>query len=227
MTDTSSVRLEPQLLAELNDLLQLDYDAVQAYTVAIERLKDADNRNTLASYREDHERHIRELSQLIRSRGGDPINLPHLPTGVFKLAVQGAGAAGGDKGLLLAFKSNERQVRDKYRRAANRAHDPEVSAIIRRAADDEQRHYSWALERLEDMGAGVNSTLGRAENAFEVGHARMADAVEHAEKRAMEAGERAKRGIGRMLRDNPAKVAAIAIGAGAAVAGVVRSLRNR
>ncbi len=227
MTETTNVQMDPSLLAELNDLLQLDYDAVQAYTVAIERLGDVEAKNAIAAFREDHERHIRDLTQLIRSRGGDPINLPHLPTGIFKLAVQGVGAAGGDKGILLAYKSNERQVRDKYRRAANRAHDPEVTAIIRRSADDEQRHYTWALERLEDMGVGVGTPLGRASGAFETGHARMADAVEHAEKRAMEVGERARRGIGAMIRENPAKVTALALGAGAAVASVVRAMRRK
>lgn len=227
MTEATNVQLDPSLLAELNDLLQLDYDAIQAYTVAVERLGDVESKNAIAAFREDHERHISELTQLIRSRGGDPINLPHLPTGIFKLAIQGVGAAGGDKGILLAYKSNERQARDKYRRAADRAHDPEVQALIQRAADDEQRHYSWALERLEDMGLGVGTPLGRASGAFEAGHARMADAVEHAEKRAMEMGERARRGIGTMIRENPAKVTALALGAGAAVAGVMRAIRRR
>ncbi len=227
MAESTQTQMDAGLLAELNDLLQLDYDSVQAYTVAIERLRDSEARTTIASFREDHERHIREITEVMRTRGGEPINLPHLPTGVFKLAVQGVGAAGGDKGVLLAFKSNERQARDKYRRASNRAHDPEVATLLRRGADDEQRHYSWVLEQLETLGVGAGTTAGRIENAFEVGHARMADAVEYAEKRAMEAGERTRRGVRRLVKDHPARAAAIAVGAGAAVVGIVRALRGR
>lgn len=227
MVESTQTRMDPALLAELNDLLQLDYDSVQAYTVAIERLRDGEARSTIASFREDHERHIREITEVIRSRGGEPINLPHLPTGVFKLAVQGVGAAGGEKGILLAYKSNERQARDKYRRASNRTHDPEVGTILRLAAEDEQRHYSWVLERLEELGVGASTATGRIENAFEIGHARMADAVEHAEKRAMEAGERTRRGLKSLVKDHPARAAALAVGAGAAVVGVMRALRGR
>ncbi len=90
---------EIRLVADLNDLLQLDHDAVAAYDVAISKLEDRDHADQIAGFRRDHERHIRELTELIRAHGGVPIQTPHLPTGVFKLAMQGVGAAGGDPGL--------------------------------------------------------------------------------------------------------------------------------
>ena len=123
---SSGVR-EAVLVAELNDLLQLDYDAVGAYTLAISALRDRNLRNTLIGFRQDHERHIAELVELIRARGGLPVRMPHFPTGIFKLLVQAAGSvggmvggiAGGDRTCLLAFIANETQARDKYRRHAN------------------------------------------------------------------------------------------------------------
>jgi rubrerythrin len=202
------------LTAELNDLLRLDHDAVQAYTLAIKLLGNEEYKRRLEAFRADHERHIDELSQLIRSRDGTPLELPHLPSGVFKLAVQAIGAAGGDRAVLLAFKANERQVRDKYRRAARAVHPGDVTSVLARAADDEARHYAWVLETLEDLGVTPDSATGRAERAFEVAHARAADVMEGAERQAMVAVQRA----GRTLRDdiinNPISSALLAVGVG-------------
>src|SRR5207237_4367847 len=100
-------------IADLNDLLQLDHDAVQAHTIAIDAVRDARYRETLVEYRADHKRHIEELAGLVRERGGLPVELSHV-TGPLKLAVQSLGAVPNDVTLLLAFKAVEGQVRDKY-----------------------------------------------------------------------------------------------------------------
>jgi rubrerythrin len=189
------VRTDAGLAAELNDLLQLDHDAVQAYGVAIAAVTAPELRSTLERFRHHHERHIEELSALIRARGGVPIELPHIPTGFFKLAVQKVGALGSDREILLAFKANERQVRDKYRRHADAPHDPEVAAVLRRAALDEGEHYAWAQTELERLGVRQDGVMGRGEAGFERVHARAADAIEAGERRVMEAAESARRQI--------------------------------
>jgi rubrerythrin len=219
------------LVAELNDLLKLDHDAVQAYTLAIRLLVSAEHKRQLEEFRADHERHIDELSQLIRSRDGTPLELPHLPSGAFKLAVQAIGggarvAGGGDRAVLLAFKANERQVRDKYRRAARATHPSDVTSVLARAAEDESRHYRWALETLEDLGLSPDSVTARAEQAFEVAHARAADAMESAERQAMLAVQ----GAGRTLRDdiirNPISSALLAVGVGFVAATLLGGARS-
>jgi rubrerythrin len=214
------------LAAELNDLLMLDHDAVQAYTLAIRLLENPDYKRQLEEFRADHERHIDELSQLIRSRDGVPLELPHLPSGVFKLAVQAIGAAGGDRAVLLAFKANERQVRDKYRRSARAVHPADVTSVLARGAEDEARHYEWALETLWELGVTPDSATGRAERAFEVVHARAADVVEGAEREAM----RAAQGAARTLRDdiinNPIGSALLAVGVGFVAATIFGGARS-
>src|SRR3712207_4494291 len=125
------------LTANLNDLLQLDVDAVQAYALAIRQLQSSSRKQTLRRYQADHKRHITALKRLIRAHGGAPVAVSHIPTGPFKLAMQATGSLGGDKAVLLAFKSNERQVRDKYRRAADGDGLPaDVSRVLKRAAAD-------------------------------------------------------------------------------------------
>ena len=213
-TQIDTTASDTALVAELNDLLKLDHDAVQAYTLAIRLVENADYKRQLEEFRADHQRHIDELTQLIRSRDGVPLELPHLPSGVFKLAVQAVGGAGGDRAVLLAFKANERQVRDKYRRAARAVHPADVTSVLARGADDEARHYAWSLATLEELGVSPGSMTARAENAFEVAHARAADVMEGAERQAMLAVQ----GAGRTLRDdiirNPISSALLAVSVG-------------
>jgi rubrerythrin len=215
------------LTAELNDLLMLDHDAVQAYSLAIRLLDDARYKRQIEEFRADHQRHIEELSQLIRSRDGIPLEMPHIPSGAFKLAVQAVGAgAGGDRAVLLAFKANERQVRDKYRRAARTPHPADVTSVLARAADDEARHYEWALETLWELGVTPDSATGRAERAFEVAHARAADVMEGAEREALRVAQGAARTLRDEIIDNPLSSALLAVGVGFVAATILGGARS-
>lgn len=186
---------EAQLVAELNDLLQLDHDAVAAYDLAIRSLQGQAYRDAIGAFKGDHERHIEELTRLIRDHGGVPVQIPHLPTSIFKLLVQATGALGrGDASVLLAFKTNERQSRDKYRRAAERiTADPQVAVVLGRAAADEARHYAWALQELDELGFGPETTARRVESVVEIAHARMGDVIESVEREGMAAAEAMRR----------------------------------
>jgi rubrerythrin len=181
-----------RLIAELNDLLQLDFDAIAAYTVAIGRVESVTYRETLEGFRRDHERHVRELSELVRAQGGTPVEGPHVPTGTFKLAVQGAGV-GSDRSLILAFKANEGQSVEKYRRHADRPHAPKVREVLERAARDEEKHYEWAVSRLKRLDAGPNTAVGKAEAAFEAVHGATASVAEALERKVMEVVEKVKK----------------------------------
>lgn len=211
---TTTTPTDFALVAELNDLLQLDHDAVAAYTLAIKSLDSEAYRQTVRQFRGDHERHIDELTPLIRLHGGTPMQLPHIPSGAFKLAVQAAGDLGSDRAVITAFKANERQVRDKYRRAATRLDDRDVAPVLSRAADDEARHYAWALETLEELGFDPKSATGRAERAFEKVHKGVADTMEGGERRAMKATARARAALRKPRTKKLVGAALLAIGAG-------------
>ncbi len=183
------------LLADLTDLLQLEFDALPAYWVAIAGLRRPDLRETLEAYRTDHERHVHDLSAQIRQLGGVPLTLPHLPTGLLKLGVQMAGLPGGDRAVLLAFVSNEWQSQEKYARYAVRPYPAELSALLRRHATDEARHYAWACGALEELGWGTDTAIGQATQAFARFHGTTADAIEALGRTAMEAMVRAWRPV--------------------------------
>ncbi|MBD0271303.1 MAG: ferritin-like domain-containing protein [Acetobacteraceae bacterium] len=181
------------LLADLTDLLQLEFDALPAYSVAIAGLRRPDLRQALEAFRADHERHVRDLSSQIRKLGGVPLTLPHLPTGLLKLGVQMAGLPGGDRSVLLAFVSNEWQSQEKYARYAARSYPSELAALLQRHAEDEARHYAWATGALEELGCGADTTVGQAVQAFARFHGTTADAVEALGRTALEATVRALR----------------------------------
>jgi hypothetical protein len=181
------------LIATLNDLLQLEHDALPAYGLAIAGLRTGRYRDALSSFRDDHRRHVLELTRLIRQRGGVPIGVPHVPTGILKLMVQMAGLPGGERAVLLAFRANEWQSQMKYGRKAALETPPEVGEVLRRAAADEARHYIWAVDTLEELGLGSGTMVGMANGAFARFHGLMAEGIEAGERLGLEALARLSR----------------------------------
>ena len=237
--DTDTTRLDAghappataEILEGLNDLLQLDHDAVGAYEIAMEKLEDRDHADQIAGFRRDHERHIRELNELIEELGGEPKNQPHA-TGPFKLALQSLGALAGDRGILMAFRTNELQVRTKYDAYAAKANQwpTAIKRVVDACALDEERHYRWVSDVLgkdenqaldavdaarERAMAGVRP-IDKVSDAAGTAKDRLLDATETARERVLDAADTAR---GRMQD-----------AAGAArerVAGGVDAVRNR
>jgi rubrerythrin len=225
--------LGPTQIAMLNDLLQLDHDALQSYELAINELEGTAYRETVRRFRGDHERHVTELTALIRRYGGMPIEMPH-PTGVLKLATQGAGAlGGGDTHVLMAFRNNERQARDKYARAAALGEWPaDVASTVRVAAADEARHYDWVDTTLQSLGVTDDTALGKLSRGVEAVNAGTANAIEAVGTKGMAAVEAARRavgrasGMGRVVTERPLVAAAAAIGVGALAAALLGGRRR-
>lgn len=150
-----------------------------------------------------------------------PIALSHVPTGPFKLAMQASASLGGDRAVLLAFKSNERQTRDKYARAAAKRGLPaDVARALTRAAGDERRHYEWAEKSLQQLSAGRRTAVGKVVAVVEVANARTVDAVEEVEKPIMTALEGVRRGA-KAAAKHPLRTAAVATAVAGSVAGAV------
>ena len=229
MASRKSAMKDTLLTTTLNDLLQTDVDAISAYSLVIRQLESKVRKESVRRYQGDHRRHVRELKRLIQAHGGAAIAVSHIPTGPFKLAMQAMGSAGGDRAVLLAFKTNERQGRDKYRRAAaTRGLPRDVARVLKRASRDEQRHYQWAEKQLEQLHAGRRTAAGKAAGVMEVANARTVDAIEEGEKQIMTALEATRRGVRPAAKHplrTPAIAAAVTTAAGAAVA--LRGSRRR
>lgn len=59
------VGIQADFAKALRELVELDYDAVEAYKVAIKRLKNRKYKDRLQQFKKDHERHINELNTVL------------------------------------------------------------------------------------------------------------------------------------------------------------------
>ncbi|WP_394841395.1 ferritin-like domain-containing protein [Pendulispora brunnea] len=150
------VGTQKDLVSLLNQLLELDYDAIEAYKAAIARLKDTSDRAQLASFMHDHERHVRELGDAIVGMGSRPSNGPDVKQVLTKGKVV-LSALIGDRLILMAMKTNENDTNTAYERAVNRTDLPQdLRAVLERNLTDERRHRAWIAQRIEVLNAAAH-----------------------------------------------------------------------
>lgn len=132
----------------LCDLIELDFDAIEAYQASIDRLEDFMVQQQMRAFLADHERHVRELTTVVESLGGSA------PTkGDFKRVLTKGkvviGQIAGDRGILMAMKSNEDDTNQAYEQAARRHDLPaDTRDLLQRNLADERRHRAWIEDRL-------------------------------------------------------------------------------
>ena len=133
----------------LNDLIALDFDAIEAYEAAISRLTMTSDKEQLTRFMEDHERHTRDLAELVRELGEEPQRKVDIKVVLTKGKVVIAGL-GSDENVLAAMKSNEDDTNEAYERAVLQ---PGLSdrclAVLQTNLADERRHREWIERRLQ------------------------------------------------------------------------------
>lgn len=145
------VGMERDLSSLLEDLIELDFDAVEAYQAAIDRLEDATAREKLTEFKGDHVRHTEELGKLLRESGREPPKKGDIKRILTKGKVVIAGLA-GDKAILMAMKTNEDDTNKAYERAVNNDAAPAtIKEVLRANLADERRHRQWIEDRLKSM----------------------------------------------------------------------------
>jgi uncharacterized protein (TIGR02284 family) len=155
--------VSPKLVHDLNELISLDLDAIEAYEAAIVRLNDAGDKAELERFKADHRRHVTDLTPLVREMGGEATTSPDFKRLLTKGKVVVMGVA-GDSGVLEAMKSNEETTTKVYDKARNQPELPmQARTIIERNFADEQRHFAWLEQRLSGLRrdkktAGVRHT---------------------------------------------------------------------
>lgn len=134
----------------LEELIKLDFDAVEAYEAAIERLEDAESRRMLNEFCEDHRRHTRNLGEHLRNAGHTPPKGPDAKRILTQGKVVIAGLA-GDKAILKAMKSNEDDTNAAYERAGNKDLPQEIHRTVLGNLEDERRHRAWIERKISQL----------------------------------------------------------------------------
>ena len=138
----------------LKQLIRVDFDAVEAFRTAVNKISDPTSELQLTSFLHDHERHIEELGAALWSLNATPPAKGDakrvLAHGKVVLA-----ALAGDKAILRAMKTNEDDTNTAYEQATSRDDlTPEVRDVLARSMQDERRHRNWIVSRIEQMEAG-------------------------------------------------------------------------
>ena len=129
-----------EMAKELFDLAQLDVDAMHAYSTAISSIDVPMVRETMIRFREDHERHVNQLSVTIRNFGGTPPSLSPDFKGFMIQGMTAVRSATGTEGALMAMKTNEALTNRTYARALKLGFPADVLELLQRNFVDEQRH---------------------------------------------------------------------------------------
>jgi len=130
-------------------LVELDFDAIEAYEAAINRIGNEEYKVQLQNFKEDHERHVQELNQLLSIHNEDIVSGPDMK----KWLTQGKvimGSLIGDTAILKAMLTNEEDTNTAYNRVENH---PEIwgdaKEIISAGYSDERRHKRWLEENTK------------------------------------------------------------------------------
>jgi uncharacterized protein (TIGR02284 family) len=136
-----------RLLKRLDDLLAVDIDAVNAYQEAIDRISVSSVQDQLRQFKEDHQRHIRELSECVTRFGEKPREKGDFK-GFFLKGFTAVSSMMGDEAALKAMRQNEQITNRSYEKALEEEGLPDdVRAIFERGLADEKRH----LAVIEEM----------------------------------------------------------------------------
>jgi rubrerythrin len=138
-----------KVLSQLKSLVHLDIDAVRAYTSAIDHIDLSDVKEKLVLFRTDHERHIADLSALIREYGEEPPKQTPDLMGYFIHGFTAIRSMTGTEGALKAMKSNEELSNKKYAAALELDLPSEVRDVVELNRDDERRHLEYVEKCID------------------------------------------------------------------------------
>jgi rubrerythrin len=143
-----------QIINELGSLMKLDYDAARAYEQALEKIHDQAIHHTLFKFLNDHHRHVTDLSNTIRSLGGEaPSPSPDIK-GFMIEGFSSMRSMTGIKGALEAMRMNEKVTNKHYAAAAKMDFPESIRLLVENNYGDEQRHLAY-IESALNVTAGA------------------------------------------------------------------------
>ena len=154
---------DEDIIEHLNDLMQLDHDAVETYERALEHVEDdLDVQDDLLVFKLDHERHITELSGAIIALGGKPKEPKRDVKGLLLEGLTALRSVTGTKGALKAMRMNEKITNKTYTRAVELDLPPAAKAIVAANLEDERRHLAAIETHIERLDAEAHDKEKRA-----------------------------------------------------------------
>lgn len=151
-------RVDPDEIVALLAIARLDMEAAAAYEVAAAAVGHEALKRTLLSFRDDHDRHVRDLVAFARSRDTN-VKVTELDRERSPFVALAASMGVLDpEAAVEAIIGNEQLTNATYETALWLVSDDEALEIVKRNAADEVRHLKtlaeWVAEHGEDVAGG-------------------------------------------------------------------------
>jgi len=148
---TTLVGTQSNFSTALRELAELDYDAIEAYNAAIEKLENLSYQEKLEEFKADHENHIVAINKLLRNRDEDIVEGPGAKKWLTKGRVILATLI-DDKSILQAMSANEDDTNTAYERVSSHENKwEEATEILNEGLEDERRHKKWLEDTIEHI----------------------------------------------------------------------------
>ena len=139
------------VIKKLSSLVHLDIDAIHAYDQAIQKIDVMEVRSQLDQFKADHQRHVDDLSAVIRRLGGEPPTFSPDFKGYLIQGFTALRSVTGTEGALKAMDTNEKLTNRNYESALSWDLASDVMDIIRRNREDERRHLAYVEEQIRNQ----------------------------------------------------------------------------
>lgn len=141
-----------EIIQLLKNLAQVDIDAKFSYEVALEKVPEDEIKNTIKTFKEDHERHITELNLHLNQLGVEPVEIKRDLKGMLIEGYTMMRSATGTKGALKAMQVDEKITNKAYAQALNNQNLPQtIRSLIEKNYNDEKRHLTYVTNILEQI----------------------------------------------------------------------------
>lgn len=134
----------------VKELVELEYDAIEAYEASIERLSNSGYQKKLTEFKEDHLHHIKKLTQVLQQHKE---TAPEGPDSTKQWLAKGKVVLSnliGDIAILRAMKSNEIDTNSAYEHMC--MHESiweDCVKLMHDFLDDEKKHKLWLETTIE------------------------------------------------------------------------------
>ena len=140
-----------EIARELKSLCKIDIDAFFAYTETFRHIDAPDAKKNVERFRDDHERHIKDLSDEIRSLGEEPPKFSRDFKGYVLDVFTKVRSLTGTEGSMKALRSGEETTNKKYGEAVKLGFPDRILTLINRNFKDEQGHLSYIEQAIRNQ----------------------------------------------------------------------------
>jgi len=133
--------MDNTILECLAQLIELDIACAAAYEVAAGVCRDEEIKGKFDEFRGDHERHVSELGEIVRSEGYEPAAEMDAKGAIIKAFTMLA--AQEERTAVLAMRGNEELSNNAYASALQADLPEEVRELVLANFQDERRHMAW------------------------------------------------------------------------------------